>query len=73
MFEPELFRKQFHCIEESTCDMCGTFRQPHSDSAPPPLVTPLRGGYSFTSCNDRTGFFETEALTRENFFLIFDI
>jgi len=40
MFEPELFRKQFHCIEESTCDMCGTFRQPHSDSAPPPSLRP---------------------------------
>jgi len=44
MLEPELFRKQ---IEESTCDICGTFRRPCSDSAPgelcllAALVTPL--------------------------------
>jgi len=34
MFEPELFRKQIHCIEESTCEIFGTFRHPRSDSAP---------------------------------------
>jgi len=45
--EPELFRKQIYSIEESTCDIVGTFRRPHSDSAPgelytlAPLVTPL--------------------------------
>jgi len=54
MFEPELFLKQIHCIEESTCDIFGAFRhpavirRPHSDSAPGELlplasfVTPLR-------------------------------
>jgi len=47
MFEPEVFRKQIYCIEESTCDIVGTFRLPHSDSVPGelcqpcPLVTPL--------------------------------
>ena len=35
MFEPELFRKQIHYIEEGTCDIFGTFRSPCSDSAPP--------------------------------------
>jgi len=25
-FEPDVFRKQMHCIEESTCDIVGTFR-----------------------------------------------
>jgi len=27
MFEPEVFRKQMHCIEESTCGTIGTFRR----------------------------------------------
>jgi len=35
MFEPEVFRKQMYSIEESTCDIVGTFRLPLSDSAPP--------------------------------------
>jgi len=34
MFEPEIFRKQMYCIDESTCDIVGTFRRPHSHSAP---------------------------------------
>jgi len=45
MFEPEVFRKQMHCIEESTCDIVGTFRCPHSESAPgnrSPLPTLVR-------------------------------
>jgi len=50
MFEPELFRKQMYCTEESTCDS-GTFWcppviwRPHSDSAPGklyPSLGPLR-------------------------------
>ena len=54
MFEPEDFRKQMYCTEESTCDIVGTFRRPpQSFSAPvviwrpgncahlAPLVTPL--------------------------------
>jgi len=53
IFEPELFRKQIHCIEESTCDIFGTCRRPRSDSgphidsapgelrSPSPLITPL--------------------------------
>jgi len=39
MFEFEVSRKQMYCIEESTCDIAGTFRRPpavirrpHSDS-----------------------------------------
>jgi len=28
MFEPEVFRKQMYFIEESTCDIVGTFRSP---------------------------------------------
>jgi len=28
MFEPEVFRKKIHCIEESTCDIVETFRPP---------------------------------------------
>jgi len=34
MFEPEVFRKQMYCIEESTCNIVGTIRRPHGDSAP---------------------------------------
>jgi len=41
MFEPEVFRKQMHCIEEGTCDIVGTLgalraviRRPHNDLAP---------------------------------------
>ena len=28
MFEPEVLRKQMYCIEESICDIIGTFRRP---------------------------------------------
>jgi len=28
IFEPEVFRKQMYCIEESTCDIVGTLRRP---------------------------------------------
>jgi len=34
ILEPELFRKQIYCIEESACDVVGTFC-PCSDAAPP--------------------------------------
>jgi len=51
MFEPEVCRKQMHCIEESTCDTVATFWHPRSDSAPgelcppcPSLVTTLLRG-----------------------------
>jgi len=53
MFEPEFYRKQIYCIEESTCDIVGTFRcsqqsfgapavirRPHNDSAPGELCPP---------------------------------
>jgi len=39
MFEPEVFRKQMYCIEESTCDIVGTFRRPGHCAR---LVTPLQ-------------------------------
>jgi len=38
MFEPEEFRKQMYCIEESTC--VGTFLRPHGDSVPGELCPP---------------------------------
>jgi len=52
MFEPEVFLKQVYCIEESTCDIVGTFRRPEQSFGAPivivsrgmgppfPLVTP---------------------------------
>jgi len=33
MFEPEVFRREMHCIEERTCDNVGTFRRPQSIGA----------------------------------------
>jgi len=45
MFENEVFRDQIYCIEESICDIFGTFRRPRSDSAPgncAPLAPSLR-------------------------------
>jgi len=33
VLEPEVFRKQMYCIEESTCGIVGAFGSP-SDSAP---------------------------------------
>jgi len=43
MFEPKVFQKQMYCIEESTCDIVGTFRRlPQSFGAPPPQWI---GGY----------------------------
>ena len=46
MFEPDVFRKQIYCIEESTCDIVGTIRRPpqvlgaHCSGIAPPC--PLR-------------------------------
>jgi len=45
MFEPEVFRKQMYCFEESIGDIVGTFRRLHSDSEPGelcPLCPPSR-------------------------------
>jgi len=41
MFEPEIVPKQMCCIEESTCDIVGTFRSPRSDSARGKLCPPF--------------------------------
>jgi len=40
MFEPEVFRKQMHCIEESICDIVGTFQPPHGYAAPTAVIRP---------------------------------
>jgi len=36
IFEPEVFRKQMYCIEESTCDLVGTFQRPPAIIRYPP-------------------------------------
>ena len=48
MFEPKVFRKQMYCVEESTCDIVGTFPgaptliwRPGIVLPFPPLVLPL--------------------------------
>jgi len=47
--KPYVFRGQMYCIEESTCDIVGTFRHPQLFGARcivsrfPPLATPLDG------------------------------
>jgi len=46
MFEPEVFRKQICCIEESTCDIVGTFRRPRSHSAPPAVIWLPHGNWA---------------------------
>jgi len=33
-FEPEVFGKQMYCMEESICEIIGTFGVPRSHSAP---------------------------------------
>jgi len=46
MVDPEVFRKQIYCIEKSTCDIVGTFRRPHSVSAPVELFPLCPPGYA---------------------------
>jgi len=59
MVEPEVFRKQ---IEESKCDIVGTFWRPgNCASLVPPVVTPLVGTTDAASeCSSRslTMFYE---------------
>jgi len=43
MFEPEVFRKQIYCIEESTRDNIATFRHSRSDSVPGELSREVLG------------------------------
>jgi len=44
MFANEFFRKQMYCIEDSTCDVVGTFGAFRSDSAPPSPTVIRRPG-----------------------------
>jgi len=41
MFEPEVFRKHMYYIEESTCDIVGTFRRPSLRFGARGIVAPL--------------------------------
>jgi len=41
MFEPEIFRKQMYCIEESICDIVGTFWYPPQSFGTLESVPPL--------------------------------
>jgi len=54
MFEFEVFRKQMYCIEESTCDIVGSFwRPPQSFGARgivPPSLRPWVGRLSNWIC-----------------------
>jgi len=52
IFESKAFRKQLHCIEESSCDIVGTFRCSLVIRRPghcPPPVTNLLVGKRFAS------------------------
>jgi len=40
MFAPDIFRKLMHCIEETTCDIVGTFRRPGNCVFLPPRYGP---------------------------------
>jgi len=52
VFEPEVFRKQMYCIEESACDIVGTFgapiviRRPGNFTPLVSFVTPLEQIFS---------------------------
>jgi len=46
MFKPEVFWKRMYCIEESTCNIVGTFRRPENCAPLCPLVTPCRAHIS---------------------------
>jgi len=61
MFEAEVFWKQMYCIEESTCDIVGTFRprdsSPRVLCPPSPLVTPLGATHHHQQCcSSQQGF-----------------
>jgi len=55
ILEPEVFRKEIYCIEQSTCEIFGTFRRPHNDPALGELypLTPRRYAYHLElgACN----------------------
>jgi len=40
MFEPKVLWNQMCCIEESTCDIVGTFRRPGNCAFAPPTLRP---------------------------------
>jgi len=41
MFDPDVFRKQIHCVEESTCNIVVTFRRPPQWFGAHGIVSPL--------------------------------
>jgi len=52
MFEPEVFRKQMYCVEESTCDIVGPFRRPTQSFGAREIVPPLvANSIKITSCD----------------------
>jgi len=44
MFETEVFRKQIYCVEESTCDIFGTFIRPPQRFGAPAVIWRNHGG-----------------------------
>jgi len=38
MFDPEVLRKQMHCIVESTCDIVWTFQRPSQSCGAPIMI-----------------------------------
>ena len=60
MFEPEVFWKQMYCIEESTCDIVGTFRRPSQSFGARGIVSPL-----LRSCADVTPLKTKDAVFRK--------
>jgi len=43
LFEPEVFQKQMYCIEQSTCDIVGTFLVPTAQWFGAPILIHARG------------------------------
>ena len=52
-FEPEVFRKQMHCVDKSSCDIIGIFRRPRSDLASGELRPPCPPRYA-PACSTTT-------------------
>ena len=51
MFEPDVFREQMYCIEESACDIVGTFRRLGNCASLVPSRYVPDGPAVFRSCN----------------------
>ena len=75
MFEPEVIRKPMYCIEESTCDIVGSFRRPsHLFGAPvvirrPGKCAPLGLRYAPAPTWENSNDFQTNKFIANELYL----